>query len=179
MRADNESADTFSFALVLLCLAVGDIRFVQVHARLVGVSMTTYALGWRPKIPPAICEGCQDLAMLILAMWARDFRERPPLRDVVSRLEATSMASLLDGVRPNQDHFDGAEANAAAGDETPVNAAASLATIADLRSTVESLTAKCARLEAGYLSFEATVETLKAENGKLVDTIEKQAGTIH
>ena len=88
----NESADTFSFALVLLCLAVGDIRFVW--KRRGAISQTAYATGWRPSIPKRVRVGCPDVAKLITEMWDGDFNKRPALKEVVRRLEAASVAAL-------------------------------------------------------------------------------------
>jgi hypothetical protein len=59
----NESADTFSFALVLLCLAVGDICYVGKLAR--QVPSLWYAQGCRPVIPALLDSACPDLAKLI------------------------------------------------------------------------------------------------------------------
>ena len=88
----NESADTFSFALVLLCLAVGDIGFLR--KRWKQVSSASYARGWRPPLPSKLRTGCPDLASLISEMWDGDFRKRPALKDVIPRLEATASADL-------------------------------------------------------------------------------------
>jgi len=74
----------FSFSLVLLCLAVGDIDYVRKHGRCLG--QTTYASGWRPRIPPRLREGNPELALLILAMWDGNFRARPNARTCVARL---------------------------------------------------------------------------------------------
>ena len=89
----NESADTFSFALVLLSLAVGDINYVAKSAK-GRVAAATYRLGWRPDIPRVVHEQCADLAALISAMWTDDFRERPSMKEVVDRLEACGSVNL-------------------------------------------------------------------------------------
>ena len=91
----NESADTFSFSLVLLCLAAGDIGYMSKKGRM--LSRIAYAQGWRPPLPSKLRERCPDLASLIKQMWNGNFRKRPALKDVVPRLEAASTAAL-DGV---------------------------------------------------------------------------------
>ena len=88
----NESADTFSFALVLLSLAVQDIDYIAKSAN--RLTATNYALGWRPDIPQMVHEQCADLAALISAMWTDDFRERPSMKEVVDRLEACGSVNL-------------------------------------------------------------------------------------
>jgi len=95
ISADNESADTFSFALVLICLVVGDIGYVRKGAT---VTSSSYALGMRPTIPAEVHERCAGLASLITEMWAGEFRERPSMEDVVTRLEGFASASL-DGMQ--------------------------------------------------------------------------------
>ena len=82
--------DTFSFALVLLCLAVGEIDYVVTHVRNTSVM---YAGGARPPIPESLDP---RIAQLIKDMWQGDFRLRPAMKSVVTRLEACSM--LQDGV---------------------------------------------------------------------------------
>ena len=123
MRADNESADTFSFGLVLLCLAVGNIAYLQTRGRLVTTS--SYALGWRPPIPDVVSDGCADLAALIAKMWDGDFRKRPSLKLVVSRLEASAAASL-DAVGKRRAIASGASGVASA---TGENGAASIVAV--------------------------------------------------
>ena len=98
MQRYNESADTFSFALLLLCLAAGNIGYVKKHT-FAGRATTAYTQGWRPPIPSKLRMRCPDLASLISEMWDGDFRKRPALKDVVPRLEAASTAAL-DGVVP-------------------------------------------------------------------------------
>ena len=93
----NESADTFSFALLLLCLAVGNIRHVQQCGRF--MSAVTYATGWRPSIPGVLHKEHPELVMLILRMWQPDFRMRPPMRDVVRVLSG--------GTAPSEDDSNG------------------------------------------------------------------------
>ena len=80
--------DTFSFALVLLCLAVGDIAFVRNRGR--GIARTGYASGFRPRIPKPLRKACPEIAVLIEEMWLTDFRARPAMKDVVLRLEAAA-----------------------------------------------------------------------------------------
>ena len=76
--------DTFSFGLVLLCLAVGDIEFVRL-ASSAATGNETYLNGWRP--PFRFPSG--EIANLIRAMWSGDFRQRPAMKDVVGRLKAS------------------------------------------------------------------------------------------
>ena len=89
------SQDTFSFALVLLCLAVGDIAFVRNRGR--AITRTAYASGFRYSLPKSLRTACPEVAALIREMWDDDFRKRPALRDVVVRLGATSTAALDGG----------------------------------------------------------------------------------
>ena len=96
----NESADTFSFALVLLSLAAGDIGYIKKRGRL--ISRSSYALGWRPPIPSELGESCPDLAKLIAEMWDGDFRKRPTLKAIVPRLEA-AFAANFDDIEPTFD----------------------------------------------------------------------------
>ena len=105
MQRYNESADTFSFALVLLCLAAGDIKFVEKKSG--RASRFGYAQGWRPPLPSKLRERCPDLASLITEMWDGDFRKRPARTDVVPRLEAASTAAL-DGAATKQDEDEAA-----------------------------------------------------------------------
>jgi len=76
--------DTFSFGLVLLCLAVGDIEFVRL-ASSAATGNETYLNGWRP--PFRFPSG--EIANLIRAMWSGNFRQRPAMKDVVGRLKAS------------------------------------------------------------------------------------------
>ena len=78
--------DTFSFALVLLCLAVGDIAFVRKQGGI--IARTAYFSGWRPKLRKSLRTECPEIATLIEEMWLADFRARPAMKDVVVRLEA-------------------------------------------------------------------------------------------
>ena len=87
------SQDTFSFSLVLLCLAVGDISFVRNRGR--AISKIAYATGFRYKIPKYLRKACPEIAALIKEMWDGDFRKRPLMKDVVVRLAETA-AALLD-----------------------------------------------------------------------------------
>ena len=80
------SQDTFSFALVLLCLARGDIAFVRKQGGI--LARTAYYSGWRPTVPKSLRAACPEIAALIKEMWLADFRARPAMKDVVVRLEA-------------------------------------------------------------------------------------------
>ena len=85
MQRYNESVDTFSFALILLSLAVGDIAYVVKQYKTTGVN--GYVLGRRPLIPPKLQEEACDLCELIKECWNADFCERPKFKDIVPRLE--------------------------------------------------------------------------------------------
>ena len=76
------SQDTFSFALVLLCLAVGEIDYVVTHVRNTSVM---YAGGARPPIPESLDS---RVAQLVQDMWQGEFRLRPAMSKVVERIEA-------------------------------------------------------------------------------------------
>ena len=80
------SQDTFSFALVLLCLAVGDIAYVRKKGGI--IARTAYFSGWRPTIRKSLRAACPEMAALIKEMWLEDFRARPAMKDVVVRIEA-------------------------------------------------------------------------------------------
>ena len=80
------SQDTFSFSLVLLCLAVGDIAFVR--KRGASIARTSYAMGWRPPLSTTLRTASPEIVALIEEMWLADFRARPAMKDVVARLEA-------------------------------------------------------------------------------------------
>ena len=78
--------DAFSFALVLLCLAVGDIAYVRKKGGI--IARTAYYSGWRPAIRKSLRAACPEMAALIKEMWLDDFRARPAMKDVVVRIEA-------------------------------------------------------------------------------------------
>jgi hypothetical protein len=82
--------DTFSFALVLLCLAVGDIAYVRKQGGI--IARTAYYSGWRPPVRKSLRVACPEIAALIKEMWLADFRARPAMKDVVVRLEACVIA---------------------------------------------------------------------------------------
>ena len=67
---------------MLLSLARGDIEFVRLAAST--ATGKTYMDQWRPsfRFPSG------DLEQLIRAMWSDDYRQRPSMKDVVTRLEA-------------------------------------------------------------------------------------------
>jgi len=81
----NESADTFSFSLVLLCLAVGDIDFIVAQARK-DRRRIQYTHGKRPVIPYELEVSAPALIQLIEEMWNQKFRKRPSFSDIVPRL---------------------------------------------------------------------------------------------
>ena len=86
MLTPNIIQDTFSFALVLLCLAVGDIAYVRKQGGI--IARTAYYSGWRPTVRKSLRVACPEIAALIKKMWLADFRARPAMKDVVVRLEA-------------------------------------------------------------------------------------------
>merc|ERR1712045_241354 len=89
----NESADTFSFGLVLLCLATGDIDYIR-RKRDKYFSPTSYAGGFRPPIPDELETGIPQLAKLIKSCWADNPRMRPAMRDVVEILSCIEIKPL-------------------------------------------------------------------------------------
>ena len=75
--------DTYAYALVLLCLAVGEIDFVQrAHRR--GIT----PLGWRPTVPQQVGD---SLKAMIEDMWQEDHTRRPTFERVVPRLQQCSV----------------------------------------------------------------------------------------
>ena len=81
----RRSCDTFSFALVFLSLAVGDIRYVRTWAARCDPK---YYTGNRPPIPAELKTRCPGIVLLIERMWSHDLRQRPAMKDVVTELEA-------------------------------------------------------------------------------------------
>ena len=154
MQRYNESADTFSFALVLLCLAAGDIGYVRKRGRM--ISRASYALHWRPPIPSKLRDGCPDLASLITEMWDGDFRKRPALKDVVPRLEAASTAAL-DGVEPTvgsrEDEEDSIQPGGGGGGTFDVDA---------LRVEIKALKAQAVKADARHRADRLEIAELKA-----------------
>ena len=75
--------DTFSFALVLLCFATGDIDYLE-HMRQFNYQCTRYYLGRRPPIPDQFIDNVNSevLRGLINSMWQQDFRARPAMKAV-------------------------------------------------------------------------------------------------
>ena len=88
---DAPPQDTFSFSLVLLCLAAGDIAYVRKHGR----GTSTYAMGWRPKLPATLRKASPTIVALIEEMWLADFSARPAMKDVVVRLEACVSVAVV------------------------------------------------------------------------------------
>ena len=82
----NESVDTFSFSLVLLSLAVGDVDHVRKCTKTIRFSDTTYQSGWRPAVPAKLAAGRPALIKLIQSMWHRDLDQRPRMQDVKEAL---------------------------------------------------------------------------------------------
>ena len=91
------SQDTFSFALVLLCLAVGDIAYVRKKGGV--IARTAYYSGWRPTIRTSLRAACPEIAALIEEMWLADFRARPAMKSVVVRLKA---CTVVDGAAKSE-----------------------------------------------------------------------------
>ena len=81
------SQDTFSFALVLLCLATGDISYVSKQGGGT-LAYASYETGWRPKVRKSLRTASPEIVALIEEMWLTDFRARPAMKDVAVRLEA-------------------------------------------------------------------------------------------
>ena len=65
---------------------MGDIAYVRKLGR--AIASTAYASGFRPTLPNYLRTACPEIAALIKEMWLTDFRERPAMKDVVTRLEA-------------------------------------------------------------------------------------------
>ena len=88
LRGDryNEAVDTYSFALVLLCLYLGSINYVSDwYSHDVGIRA-------RPPIPSSVSE--TDVAALIQEMWCDDFRKRPRLHTVLARLRKEGLPEV-------------------------------------------------------------------------------------
>ena len=83
LYADNESCDTFSFGLLLLCLALGNINYL---ASLRFTASIRYHLGGRPPVPAELDFDHPELVRLIISMWQADFRLRPSMKTVVDTL---------------------------------------------------------------------------------------------
>ena len=90
-KADSENTcsllcstqDTFSFGLLLLCLALGDINYL---ASLRFTGSLRYHLGGRPPVPAELDFDHPELVRLIISMWQPDFRLRPSMKAVVDTL---------------------------------------------------------------------------------------------
>ena len=78
--------DTFSFALLLLCLATCNIKHVSDCCCTRRLTTTTYANGWRPEIPVMLDFDHPELVVLIRSMWQTDFRMRPAMMTAVQAL---------------------------------------------------------------------------------------------
>ena len=163
MQRYNKNVDTFSFALVLLCLGAGDIDFVRKRGR--DITSESYARGWRPTIPNSLRQGCPDLARLISEMWDGAFRKRPSLKVVVPRLEACSAFSEYEpaaigvGATPpllaNSPKYEGGE--------NPANIESEKdAMIEAQQGTILFLNAKFRLAEDKAVTLEAENEALKA-----------------
>merc|ERR1712032_333898 len=86
MMRYNESVDTFAYALVLLCLAIGDIHYVLRATKESCSGAQCYVGGWRPSVPDTLRNTMPELVELIEACWHQDFRVRPTMRGVVVSL---------------------------------------------------------------------------------------------
>ena len=175
MNPYNESVDTFSFALVLLCLASGDIGYV-LKLKQQWITRTAYVLGWRPDIPAEIDFACPDLAKLISEMWDGDACKRPLMKQVVARLQACATVDLDDGIcwpLPKNGHTSGDKGDAV---QTVVSGtdkdaqiealqatirelrATQLATIRDLRATTEAAKAQLAMQQERIQALEQAAQ---------------------
>ena len=171
MRAHTATQDTFSFALVLLCLAAGDIEYV--HKKHGGKS-TAYCTGWRPDVRKSLRVACPEIAALIKEMWLADFRARPAMRDVVVRLEA---CTVVDGAAKSEAHPEEYSTSPQVDDQTGnkgldrQSGDPAVATIAALRAENEAAKAEIEALKtANKAEIEAAnveIEALKAENDAL------------
>ena len=85
------SVDTFSFALVLLEIAVGDTHYVHHYFRHDYCNDASYASGWRPPISVDIKDNNPKLAKLICACWASDPSTRPSFISIVEQLEGLTL----------------------------------------------------------------------------------------
>ena len=164
MQRYNESVDTFSFALVLLCLAAGDIGYMRKQGS--RIPRAAYAQGWRPPIPSELRFRCPDLASLISEMWDGDFRKRPALRDVVPRLEAASTAAL-DGVVPTTEEEEENSAQpSGGGSDKDAELAERDDTIRELEAEIAGKDARIRELEAEIAGKDARVRELEEENAE-------------
>ena len=80
----NKSVDTFSFALLLLEIVVGDALYVKSH----WPGRFAFVKGWRPPFPPALAEEQPELVALIEQCWAQDPSSRPDFNSIEARLAA-------------------------------------------------------------------------------------------
>ena len=161
MERYNESADTFSFSLVLLSLAAGDISYVRKRGK--SIASTSYAMGWRPPIPSKLRKRCPELASLIKEMWDGDLRARPTMKEVVIRLE---VCLSVDGVA--NDTIDDLDQN---GDDIveviletlqPADVAAIRAEIKAIRAEKESDRHQIAQLKSEKESDRHQIAKLKS-----------------
>ena len=83
---------------------MGDIAFVRNRGR--AIARTAYASRFRYKIPKSMRKACPEIAALIVEMWDGDFRKRPPMSDVVVRLEA---CATVEGVVASDEHLNSDE----------------------------------------------------------------------
>ena len=81
----NRSVDVFSFALVLLEVAVGDLVTVRKQFKAAGIDTST--TGWTPNIPEAVSLDLPDVADLFEECFASDYRVRPNFVEVEFRLK--------------------------------------------------------------------------------------------
>ena len=136
------SQDTFSFALVLLCLAVGDIAFVRNRGR--AIAWNAYASGFRYKLPKPMRKACPEIAALIKEMWVTDFRARPAMKDVTARLEACTF-TLTSGAAGEAGIGDGALSGETTGELTTIGLTA--AAVAKFEQRIRELEVKNEQLE--------------------------------
>ena len=89
--SSHHTQDTFSFALLLLCLGLGDMNYLF-SLRFTGA--IRYYLGGRPVIPAEFDFDNPELVRLIVSMWQPDFRLRPSMKVVLATL--TNLAAVED-----------------------------------------------------------------------------------
>ena len=84
----NVVVQVYSFAQVLLELAVGDAKHIKNNT----YGRSKEGLKWRPPIPDALREERSKLIELIERCWDHDFRNRPDSLEIDAKLTALSQA---------------------------------------------------------------------------------------
>ena len=77
----NEKVDVYSFALVLLEIALSHSRHVRMYfkSQYCAATKAQGGLAWRPPIPLGLYQDHLDLVKLIEACWPETFPAHPPL----------------------------------------------------------------------------------------------------